>query len=207
MCIRDSKDGKPEIATFQVNCSPVLAESSSGNGVLVCFEDVTELQRSKKAAESANQAKSDFLANMSHEIRTPMNAILGFTDWLQRGLADDRDQELEYLSTIHSSGTHLLELINDVLDLSKIEAGKMEMVLEDFSPFRIVQDVERVLQVRAESKGIELQSFFKGSLPEMVKTDYVRLRQVLTNLVGNAIKFTEQGGVCLLYTSPSPRDS
>ena len=192
------KDGKPEIATFQVNCSPVLAESSSGNGVLVCFEDVTELQRSKKAAESANQAKSDFLANMSHEIRTPMNAILGFTDWLQRGLADDRDQELEYLSTIHSSGTHLLELINDVLDLSKIEAGKMEMVLEDFSPFRIVQDVERVLQVRAESKGIELQSFFKGSLPEMVKTDYVRLRQVLTNLVGNAIKFTEQGGVSVV---------
>ena len=192
------KDGNPEISTFQVNCSPVLAESSAGNGVLVCFEDVTELQRSKKAAESANEAKSDFLANMSHEIRTPMNAILGFTDWLQRGLADDRDQELEYLSTIHSSGTHLLELINDVLDLSKIEAGKMEIVLEDYSPFRIVQDVETVLHVRAEEKGIELKSFFKGKLPDTVSTDYVRLRQVLTNLIGNAIKFTDQGGVTVV---------
>jgi len=192
------EDGKPEIATFQVNCAPVLAESSSGNGVLVCFEDVTELQRSKKAAESANQAKSDFLANMSHEIRTPMNAILGFTDWLQRGLADDREQEMEYLSTIHSSGTHLLELINDVLDLSKIEAGKMEIVLEDYSPFRIVQDVERVLHMKAETKGIELQTFFKGELPTQIKTDYVRLRQVLTNLIGNAIKFTEKGGVTVV---------
>lgn len=192
----DSEE-KPIVATFQVNCSPVVAESG-GNGVLVCFEDVTELQRSKKAAESANQAKSDFLANMSHEIRTPMNAILGFTDWLQRGLAEDRDQELEYLGTIHSSGTHLLELINDVLDLSKVEAGKMEVVLEEYSPFQIVQDVERVLHVRAETKGIELKSFFKGKFPEKVTTDYVRIRQVLTNLVGNAIKFTEQGSVSVV---------
>ncbi|QEG21798.1 hybrid sensor histidine kinase/response regulator [Mariniblastus fucicola] len=190
--------GAPVVSTFQVNCSPVVAESSAGNGALICFEDVTELQRSKKAAESANQAKSDFLANMSHEIRTPMNAILGFTDWLQRGLADDRDQELEYLSTIHSSGTHLLELINDVLDLSKIEAGKMEIVLEDYSPFRVIQDVERVLHMRANGKGIELKSFFKGTFPETISTDYVRLRQVLTNLVGNAIKFTEKGGVSVV---------
>ena len=193
-----NEDGQPDIATFQVNCSPVMAQSSEGNGVLVCFEDVTELQRSKKAAESANQAKSDFLANMSHEIRTPMNAILGFTDWLQRGLADDRDQELEYLSTIHSSGTHLLELINDVLDLSKIEAGKMEIVLEQYSPFRAIQDVEKVLQVRAQDKGIDLKSVFKGTFPKTIHTDYVRLRQVITNLVGNAIKFTENGGVTIV---------
>jgi signal transduction histidine kinase/DNA-binding NarL/FixJ family response regulator/HPt (histidine-containing phosphotransfer) domain-containing protein len=193
-----NENGMPVISTFQVNCSPVEAQTSDGNGVLVCFEDVTELQRSKKAAESANKAKSDFLANMSHEIRTPMNAILGFTDWLQRGLADDRGQELEYLSTIHSSGTHLLELINDVLDLSKIEAGKMDIVLEDYSAFQVVQDVDRVLQMRAEEKGIELKSVFKGTFPETIKTDYVRLRQILTNLVGNAIKFTERGGVTIV---------
>lgn len=191
-------EGQPTSAVFKVNCSTVDAENSNGHGVLVCFEDVTELQNSKRDAESANEAKSEFLANMSHEIRTPMNAILGFTDWLQRGLADDRDQELEYLATIHSSGSHLLSLINDILDLSKIEAGKMEIVLEDHSPFRVIQDVERILRVRADDKEIGLNSFFKGTFPKTIKTDYVRLRQVLTNLVGNAIKFTEQGGVSII---------
>jgi signal transduction histidine kinase/CheY-like chemotaxis protein/HPt (histidine-containing phosphotransfer) domain-containing protein len=191
------EDGNVVSRYFKVNCSPVEAETSDGHGVIVCFEDVTELQASKKAAENANQAKSDFLANMSHEIRTPMNAILGFTDWLQRGLAEDRDEELEYLSTIHSSGTHLLELINDVLDLSKIEAGKMEIVLEEYSPFRVIQDVEQVLKVRAQGKGISLKSYFMGTFPTEIKTDYVRLRQVLTNLVGNAIKFTEEGEVSI----------
>ena len=190
-----AKLSKPRTLTFKVNCAPVMAESSKGNGVLVSFENVTELENSKNAAEYANQAKSDFLANMSHEIRTPMNAILGFTDWLQRGLADSKDEEQEYLSTIHSSGKHLMELINDILDLSKIEAGKMEIVKDKRSPFKIVNDVTTILNVRAEDKDTKLITEFVGKLPEHIDTDDVRLRQVITNLVGNAIKFTSEGEV------------
>ncbi len=182
---------------FKVNSSPVAAESKKGNGVLVSFENVTELENSKKAAVSANKAKSEFLANMSHEIRTPMNAILGFTDWLRRGLAEDKDEELEYLSTIHSSGKHLMELINDILDLSKIEAGRLEIEKIRRSPHAIVHDVTRILRVRAEDKGIELNTVFENALPETIETDDVRLRQVVTNLVGNAIKFTTEGAVTI----------
>ncbi len=189
------EDGTPKILVFQVNCSPVLAKSEDAYGVLVSFEDVTELQASKRAAEAANRAKSDFLANMSHEIRTPMNAILGFTDWLRRGQAENKEQELEYLSTIHTSGTHLLELINDVLDLSKIEAGKMVIAQDLRSPYKVVEDVRRILDVRAKEKGIELDVEFDTYLPRQIHTDDVRLRQVLTNLVGNAVKFTSEGGV------------
>ncbi len=191
----DSSESGSTYQTFKVNCAPVMAESSKGNGVLVSFENVTELENSKQAAEQANQAKSDFLANMSHEIRTPMNAILGFTDWLQRGLAGNKDEEQEYLSTIHSSGKHLMELINDILDLSKIEAGKMDIVKEKCSPFKVVDDVTKILNVRAEQKGVKLISEFSGPLPQTIATDDVRLRQVLTNLVGNAIKFTSKGEV------------
>jgi len=189
------EEGNPTTLVFQVNCSPVLAESKDAYGVLVSFEDVTELEASKRAAEAANRAKSDFLANMSHEIRTPMNAILGFTDWLRRGQAENKEQEMEYLSTIHTSGTHLLELINDVLDLSKIEAGKMVITHDLRSPFKVIEDVRRILDVRAKDKGIKLNVEFQTDLPRMIHSDDVRLRQVLTNLVGNAIKFTGKGGV------------
>ena len=180
---------------FKVNCSPVLGDKSQKNGALICFEDVTELQASIRAAEVANEAKSAFLANMSHEIRTPMTAILGFADWLRRGHATNRDEEVRYLETIHSSGTHLLCVINDILDLSKIEAGKMEMNRVWYSPFAIANDVHGLLQIRAAEKGIGFVIRHDYELPEKIFIDDLRLRQIITNLTGNAIKFTSKGQV------------
>jgi len=186
---------------FLVNCSPILS-GNKASGVLVSLDDVTDLEEKEKelrsardAAEDANRAKSDFLSNMSHEIRTPMTAILGFTEVLKRGNgATDNDWE-KHLGTISSSGKHLLELINDVLDLSKVESGALEVETIDCKPHVVAHDVVQVLRVRAEDKDIGLDIEIPEPLPEVIQTDAGRLRQIITNLVGNAIKFTEDGGV------------
>ncbi len=135
---------------------------------------------------------------MSHEIRTPMNAVLGFTDVLRRGYEDGEAERQEFLNTIHSSGQHLLELINDILDLSKIESGKLEIELTRCSVDQIINEVVAVLGIRAADKGVGLTFEWDGLAPETILTDPTRYRQVITNLIGNALKFTEKGAVRLV---------
>jgi CheY-like chemotaxis protein/HPt (histidine-containing phosphotransfer) domain-containing protein len=143
---------------------------------------------------------------MSHEIRTPMNAILGFTEVLRRGYGQSDRNWRKHLGTIHSSGRHLLELINDILDLSKIEAGGMKVERIPCALHRIVRDVIQVLSVKAREKSITLECEFASAVPETILSDPARLRQILTNLVGNSIKFTEQGGVRIIIgLSAGPR--
>ncbi len=156
-----------------------------------------DLDDANRGVEFASRAKSDFLANMSHEIRTPMTAILGYAETLKSegNLELAPSERVDAVDTILRNGDHLLAIINDILDLSKIESGKMEIESIPFSVIELVSDVHGLLRIRAEESGLWLGVDFDGAIPEVIESDPTRLRQILMNVVGNAIKFTETGGV------------
>jgi PAS domain S-box-containing protein len=154
------------------------------------------LQQAKEAADTANRAKSQFLANMSHELRTPLNAILGFTQVINRDASLSKQQR-EHLGIIMRSGEHLLELINDILEMSKIEAGRITFNESSFDLYRLLDSLQEMFQLKAKSKGLQLICDRTPEVPQFVRTDEGKLRQVLINLLSNAIKFTEEGSVTL----------
>jgi signal transduction histidine kinase/CheY-like chemotaxis protein len=167
-------------------------------------ERTAQLNKAKEIAEAANIAKSTFIATMSHELRTPLNAILGFSELMS---LDEMltDTQKDTLAIINRSGAHLLSMINDVLDISKIEAGHFELDSQAFNLPNLLQDISNMIRVRAANKGLNFELKINPDIPQNIKADSGKLRQILINLLGNAIKFTQQGGVMLqVYTQPLP---
>lgn len=188
---------------FYITKVPLFDSEGTPYGIVGINRDISEiktaekkLKEAKEAAESANFAKSRFLSSMSHEIRTPMNAILGFSQ-LMMSDPEVTSRQMERLETINRSGEHLLSLINDILELSKIEAGYTELNVSVFDLHSLLRDIDMMFRLKIESKGINLILELMPDLPRYIKTDQGKLRQIIINLLGNAVKFTREGGIAV----------
>ncbi|WP_343565720.1 response regulator [Sphingobacterium sp.] len=193
-------EGKEEIQHYDLKVGPWYLTKDEVGGIIISIQNITnavkineELKNAKETADIASKAKSEFLANMSHEIRTPLNGVIGFSDLLLRTPLNET--QIQYLNYINESGENLLSIINDILDFSKIESGKMELLIEKSDIYDMLSQVINVILYQSQKKNIELLLNVEQGLPKILFIDEARLKQILINLLGNAVKFTEQGEI------------
>ncbi|WP_220699567.1 response regulator [Sphingobacterium siyangense] len=193
-------EGKEEIQHYDLKVGPWYLTKDEIGGIIISIQNITnavkineELKNAKETADIASRAKSEFLANMSHEIRTPLNGVIGFSDLLLRTPLNET--QTQYLNYINESGENLLSIINDILDFSKIESGKMELLIEKSDVYDMLSQVINVILYQSQKKNIELLLNVEPGLPKILFIDEVRLKQILINLLGNAVKFTEKGEI------------